>query len=366
MKRFTLMMIVLCFLMSIPLKMMADKVTVHFIDKNGWTEYDAYVYDNSKKQPISTDHKWPGFHRDYTIETVNNQKVVTWTIDLLDCTLANARIIFNKRASGKYNQYPESGGFKVANNQYYNNNGMTDAPSEGGGGSIPDEWNTVATNRLTEKTRVYTQGFYLAGNFFTFDDKDKINYDDAVFKFQQQKDNSIAEIALTPYDVYMVEIPASLTAKAQVMYVDANGERKGIFGPGDANKTIDKDTPATGENIDWTNITANESTSLFDQTKNYWNFVSRNVSKSEYSDGMYEVYIAVDKETHEPKMWMIKHQAKKRVAYFISDAPNATAMPLYDAYKVDNTQFSNGFYGTVNLAANRSYYVISNCSKLIL
>lgn len=360
MKRFTLMMIVLCFLMSIPLKMMADKVTVHFIDKNGWTEYDAYVYDNSKKQPISTDHKWPGFHRDYTIETVNNQKVVTWTIDLLDCTLANARIIFNKRASGKYNQYPESGGFKVANNQYYNNNGMTDAPSEGGGGSIPDEWNTVATNRLTEKTRVYTQGFYLAGNFFTFDDKDKINYDDAVFKFQQQKDNSIAEIALTPYDVYMVEIPASLTAKAQVMYVDANGERKGIFGPGDANKTIDKDTPATGENIDWTNITANESTSLFDQTKNYWNFVSRNVSKSEYSDGMYEVYIAVDKETHEPKMWMIKHQAKKRVAYFISDAPNATAMPLYDAYKVDNTQFSNGFYGTVNLAANRSYYVISN------
>lgn len=360
MKRFTLMMIVLCFLMSIPLKMMADKVTVHFIDKNGWTEYDAYVYDNSKKQPISTDHKWPGFHRDYTIETVNNQKVVTWTIDLLDCTLANARIIFNKRASGKYNQYPESGGFKVANNQYYNNNGMTDAPSEGGGGSIPDEWNTVATNRLTEKTRVYTQGFYLAGNFFTFDDKDKINYDDAVFKFQQQKDNSIAEIALTPYDVYMVEIPASLTAKAQVMYVDANGERKGIFGPGVANKTIDKGTPATGGYTDWANITANESTSLFDQTKNYWNFVSRNVSKSEYSDGMYEVYIAVDKETHEPKMWMIKHQAKKRVAYFISDAPNATAMPLYDAYKVDNTQFSNGFYGTVNLAANRSYYVISN------
>lgn len=340
--------------------MMAEKVTVHFIDKNGWTEYDAYVYDNSVKKPISTDHAWPGNHRDYTIETVNNQKVVTWTIDLLDCTLANARIVFNNGSSGKYNQYPESGGFKVANNQYYNNNGMTDAPSEGSGGSTPDEWNTVATNRLTEKTRVYTQGFYLAGNFFTFDDKDKINYDDAVFKFQQQKDNSIAEIALTPYDVYMVEIPASLTAKAQVMYVDANGERKGIFGPGVANKTIDKGTPATGGYTDWANITANESTSLFDQTKNYWNFSTRNESSSDYSDGLYEVYIAVDKETHEPKMWMIKHQAKKRVAYFISDAPNATAMPLYDAYKVDNTQFSNGFYGTVNLAANRSYYVISN------
>ena len=29
--------------------MMAESVTVHFIDKNGWTEYDAYVYDNSVK-----------------------------------------------------------------------------------------------------------------------------------------------------------------------------------------------------------------------------------------------------------------------------------------------------------------------------
>ena len=366
MKRFTLMMMVLCFLMSIPLKMMAETVTVHFIDKNGWTEYDAYVYDVSTNKEISTDHKWPSKHTDYTISTVNSNKVVTWTIDLGTCSLANARIVFNNNDKGS--QYPISGGFEVANNQYYNNDGITTDPSQGGGGTgggggTTGEWNTVTTNRLTEKPRVYTQGFYLAGNFFTFDDKDKINYDDAVFKFQQQNDqsiNAIVETAETAYDVYMVEIPASLTAKAQVMYVDANGERKGIFGPGAANKTIDKGTPATGGYTDWANITANESTSLFDQTKNYWNFSTRNESLSDYSDGLYEVYIAIDKNTHEPAKWMIKHQAKKRVAYFISDAPNATAMPLYDAYKVDNTQFSNGFYGTVNLAANRSYYVISN------
>ena len=79
-----------------------------------------------------------------------------------------------------------------------------------------------------------------------------------------------------------------------------------------------------------------------------------------YSDGLYEVYIAVDKTTHEPAKWMITHQAKKRVAYFISDAPDATAIPLYDTYKKDDLQFYNNFYGTVNLAANRSYYVISN------
>ena len=229
-----------------------------------------------------------------------------------------------------------------------------------GGGSTPVDWNTVTTNRLTdtEKPRVYTQGFYLAGNFFTFDEKDKINYDDAVFKFQQQKDQSISAVAETPYDVYMVEIPASLTAKAQVMYVDANGNKTGIFGPGAAN--INKDTPATGQSTEWADIKANVSTNLFDNTQNYWNFSTRNVSSSEYSDGLYEVYIAVDKTTHEPAKWMITHQAKKRVAYFISDAPDATAMPLYDTYKKDDEQFANKFFATVNLAANRSYYVISN------
>lgn len=159
-KRFTLMMIVLCFLMSIPLKMMAETVTVHFIDKNNWSSYDAYVFDKSTNEPIPDGHEWPGKRTDYTTGTVNSTKVVTWTIDLGTCTLANARIIFNNGGSGKYNQYPESGGFEVANNQYYNNDGKTTAPSEGGstgggteggGGSTTVDWNTVTTNRLTEK-----------------------------------------------------------------------------------------------------------------------------------------------------------------------------------------------------------------------
>lgn len=362
-KKITLMMMVLCFLMSIPLKMMAETVTVHFIDKNGWSSYDAYVFDDSNKEAISTDHKWPGNHTNFTTETINNQKVVTWTIDLGSCSLANARIVFNNGGGGQGNQYPESGGFEVANNQYYNNNGNTTAPSEGGGsgtgggGSTPVDWPTVTKNRL--EGHVYTQGFYLAGDFFTFDTKG-INYDDAVFKFQQQKD--INENAKTPYDVYMVEIPASLTAKAQVMYVDENGEKTGIFGPGAAN--IDQDTPATGQSTEWANITANESTNLLDNTQNYWNFSSRNVSVSEYSDGLYEVYIAVEKNTHEPKLWKITHIADKRVAYFISNTPDATAMPLYDTYKVEHgvtkPEFYNNFFGTVNFAADRSYYVISN------
>lgn len=91
--------------------MMAETVTVHFIDENGWTVYDAYVFDASTNKPISTDHGWPGFHWDYTTETINNQKVVTWTIDLGSCTIDNARIIFNNRKNGDPNQCPPHGGF---------------------------------------------------------------------------------------------------------------------------------------------------------------------------------------------------------------------------------------------------------------
>ena len=345
--------------------MMAEIVTIHFVDEDGWGDYAAYVYDKTKPNDGSnlvTD-AWPGQVATATdIKVVDgNKKEVTWKIDLKSCELKNALVIFNNNNGGK--QYPSSGGWEVIDGASYNKDGNMTSGSGGStggstGGNTPVDWPTVTTNRL--KNHVYTQGFYLAGNFFTFDEKDKINYDDAVFKFQQQKDNSINESARTAYDVYMVEIPASLTANAQVMYVDVNGNKTGIFGPGAANKIIDKDTPATGQSTEWANITANESTNLLDNTQNYWNFSTRNESHDEYSDGLYEVYIAVNKKTHEPKMWKITHQAKKRVAYFISDAPDATAMPLYDTYKNDDSQFANKFFATVNLAANRSYYVISN------
>lgn len=328
-KRFTLMMMVLCFLMSIPLKMMAVSVTVHFIDKNGWTGYDAYVYDINTNQPISKDYAWPGKHTDYTISTVNSNKVVTWTIDLGTCSLANARIIFNNGSGGQGNQYPGPNleGFEVANNQYYNNDGKTTDPSEGG--STPVEWNTVTTNRLTEKPRVYSQGFYLAGNFFSFSGNE-VTYDDAVFKFQQKKDQTIRAVAETAYDVYMVEIPASLTAHAQVMYVDETGTAVKVFGPTSACGISETYPTTEAKSTNWEILNGTEE---FKENNNYWDFSTRNKPSIGYSDGLYEVYIAVDKTTHEPAKWMITHQAKKRVAYFISDAPDATAMPLYDTYK---------------------------------
>ena len=224
-----------------------------------------------------------------------------------------------------------------------------------GSGSTTVDWNTVETNRLTEKKRVYTQGYYLAGNFFTFD-KGGVNYNDAVFKFQQQKDQSISAVAETEYDVYMVEIPASLTAHAQVMYVDETGKAVKVFGPTSACGISETYPTTEAKSTKWEILNGTE----FKENNNYWDFSTRNKPNIGYSDGLYEIYIAVDKHTHEPAKWMITHQALKRVAYFISDAPDATAMPLYDTYKKDDSQFYNNFYGTVNLAANRSYYVISN------
>ena len=235
--------------------------------------------------------------------------------------------------------------------------GSTGSGSEGSGGSTTVEWDTENINRLKDKPRVYTQGFYLAGNFFSFSDPNKVTYDDAVFKFQQQKNKPIGG---TDYEIYKVEIPASLTAHAQVMYVNEVGKIAYVFGPGSVVK-IDKDKPVTDTETGWASLNANESTNLLSENSNYWDLTSRNVSATDYSDGMYELYIAFDKVSNTAK-WMIKHIQKKRVAYFIGTDPSATALPLYDFGKQDNGKdmYSNQFFATVYFASDRDYYVISN------
>lgn len=210
---------------------------------------------------------------------------------------------------------------------------------------------TTKNNPLPKRT--YTQGYYLAGNFFTFSG-DKVTYDDAVFKFQQQGNDTEGNA------VYMVEIPASLTAHAQVMSVDEFGKPKNVYGPGSA-FGISYTCPTTIEAIKTGQLKlAGSDPETFNEGTNYWDIVSRNHSETEYSDGMYKVFITVDKKTGEPTMWKFKHIGNNRVAFFISDAKNATAMPLYDTYKKNDKQFSNAFFGSVNLSAGHSYYVISN------
>lgn len=144
------------------------------------------------------------------------------------------------------------------------------------------------------------------------------------------------------------------------MYVNEVGKIAYVFGPGSVEK-IDKDKPVTDTETDWAALKANESTNLLSENSNYWDLTSRNVSATDYSDGMYELYIAFDKISNTAK-WMIKHIQKKRVAYFISTDPSATALPVYDFGKQDNGKdmYSNQFFATVYFASDRDYYVISN------
>ena len=367
-------MMVLCFLMSIPLEMMAQEVTIRYIDDENWDDYAAYVYDiTGSNSPADA---WPGQAATATdIKVVDgNKKEVTWKINLKSCELKNARVIFNNNKKKNALQHPSSKGWDVIDGASYNKDGKITSSgggsgSEGSGGSTTVEWNTVTTNRLTAKPRVYSQGFYLAGNFFTFDKKDEINYDDAVFKFQQQTDQDIpiaegarTEGARTVYNVYKVEIPASLDAHAQVMYVDEFGNKKYIFGPGSA-YGVSYTNPKTDTSIGWfdaTTVSAYDPITL--ENANYWNFRSRNETYDEYSDGMYNLFIAVNPKTHTVAKWKIEHDSDRRVAYFISDAPDATAMPVYDAFDKSHSAnyFSNMFYASVNFSADRNYYVISN------
>lgn len=357
-------MMVMCFLMSIPLKMMAfDKVEV----------VSQYKVDKWSSEPN------PNFNF-----TTTDGKIYTCTLDNVPSGTQAIwfRIVKggkeygpksdaseDLRLTGSYQQtyegatkalmiVPTSGktSYTITFN-YETNQIKYDAP-ESGGGSTTVNWDTVTKNRLTGKK--YTQGFYLAGNFFSFQPKEganQITYDDAVFKFQQQKNDATIESG-KDYEVYKVEIPASLTAHAQVMYVDEFGKTKNIFGPG--KYSISRTCPETDKSKGWLEAKPYVCDSITNkEIDNCWNFVSRNETEDEYSDGMYNLYIAVD-PNHTVAKWKIEHDSDKRVAYFISDAPDATAMPIYDAYDKGVKYFSNRFYGSVNFAENRSYYVISN------
>lgn len=378
-KRFTLMMMVLCFLMSIPLKMMAyDKVTAvsHYLQPNDWSENSNFNFATTDGKiytctlanvPSGTQAIWfrivKGGKEYGPKSDASEDLVLTGSYQQIYEGKAKALKIVPTSGKTSYTITYDSENNKIKYDAP--EGGGTTGGGPGGGSTDPTEkWDTETVNRL--KGRAYSQGFYLAGNFFSFQPKEKegvnqgdlITYDDAVFKFQQQKNDATIESG-KDYEVYMIEIPASLTAHAQVMYVDEFGKIKNIFGPGSA-FGISKTCPETDGSKGWLYTKANDCDPITQENTNYWLFASRNETENEYSDGMYNLYIAVDATTHEVKKWKIVHDSDKRVTYFISDAPDATAMPIYDAYDKGVKYFSNRFYGSVNFAEDRSYYVISN------
>ena len=141
------------------------------------------------------------------------------------------------------------------------------------------------------------------------------------------------------------------------LYLNFEHPTQKVYGPGHF-CSITSNYPGTDKATGSENLTG--STTFDEGNNNYWDIQTRNQSATQYSDGMYEVFITVDKTTGEPAKWQFKHIGNKRVAFFISDAKDATAMPVYDRYKKDAKQFSDKFFASVNLSAEHSYYVISN------
>lgn len=236
-----------------------------------------------------------------------------------------------------------------------------DGKKKGSGTVTPP---TPLTNPIAN--RKYSEGYYLVGNFFNFDDATTINYDDAVFKFKQQKDDAEDNA------VYMLEIPATLTARAQVMSVDAKGTPTAVYGPGEVlainNSSlpvgIDNQTATTGIKDLKSNIKIEDGT-------NYWDMTSRRTKRDGVGqDGSYKYYITVDKTTGKPIKWEIKYTDLKRVAYFLSTDKSASALTL-GSIRVKNTfesendkpqaNFNAGkYFGSLYMDNDDEYYGVSN------
>lgn len=222
---------------------------------------------------------------------------------------------------------------------------------------------TPLTNPIAN--RKYSEGYYLVGNFFNFDGE-KINYQDAVFKFKQQKDDEEGNA------VYMLEIPATLTARAQVMSVDAKGTPTAVYGPGEVLAINNSTLPVgTDDQTATTGIKDLKSNIKIEDGTNYWDMTTRRTKRDGVGqDGSYKYYITVDKTTGKPIKWEIKYTDLKRVAYLLSTNPLGSALTV-GSTRVKNTfegqsgiiqaNFSSGkYFGSLYMDKDDEYYGVSN------
>ena len=222
---------------------------------------------------------------------------------------------------------------------------------------------TPLTNPIAN--RKYSEGYYLVGNFFNFDGE-TINYKDAVFKFKQQNDDAEGNA------VYMLEIPATLTARAQVMSVDATGTPVAVYGPGEVFAINNSTLPVGTDNqTATTGIKDLESSIKIEDGTNYWDMETRRTkSDGVGQDGSYKYYITVDKTTGKPSKWEIKYTDLKRVAFLLSTNPLSSALTVGSTRakntfegESDKTQanFNSGkYFGSLYMDKDDEYYGVSN------
>ena len=245
----------------------------------------------------------------------------------------------------------------------YETNQIKYEVSESGGTGGGGTGGTTGTNPLSG--RKYSEGYYLVGNFFNFDGG-TINYGDAVFKFKQQKDDEKGNA------VYMLEIPATLTARAQVMSVDATGTPVAVYGPGSVLPINNSTLPVGTDNqTATTGIKDLESNTKIEDGTNYWDMTTRRTdSKGVGQDGSYKYYITVDKTTGKPSKWEIKYTDLKRVAYLLSTNPLSSALTV-GSTRAKNTfegesdkpqaNFNSGkYFGSLYMDKDDEYYGVSN------
>lgn len=203
-------------------------------------------------------------------------------------------------------------------------------------------------------------GYYLVGNFFSpynkggeynpGGDGSSISYTKHLyFKFEKQKDGS-----------YTYNIPACLTAHAQILAIKEDGTKK-VYGPGavyclHGAKNEAGAWPVTNGTVGTIGETPTEGCSnllgsaTISEGTNYWNLVSRNDGITD-DDGMYTFVFTLD-ESGNPSDWQVRHNARTRVAYLLNDMEGATAQPLYNTREnntggySDNTEASLYFDGT--------------------
>lgn len=178
--------------------------------------------------------------------------------------------------------------------------------------------------------------YYLVGNFFDDDAVDRINYNRRYFKFNIQKDGR-----------YMVELPAAVTAMAQIIGVTDAVTK---FGPSTATYDLSATHPTTDQSATGTFAAAN--------TTNYWNLTTRNDNTAAGDDdGLYEVWFTAGADGT-PTEWEFKHVSKRRVAYFLSNATGATVNPVYNERQSSTQSYDNKTHAMVYIDPNQSYYTI--------
>lgn len=236
-----------------------------------------------------------------------------------------------------------------------------DGKKKGSGTVTPP---TPLTNPIAN--RKYSEGYYLVGNFFNFDGAD-INYKDAVFKFEQQKND------VNGNHVYMTKIPATLTARAQVMSVDATGTPTAVYGPGEVLAINNSTLPVGSDNQTATTGIKNlkSSIKIEDNGTNYWNMTTRRTTSDGVGlDGSYAYYITVDKATGKPSKWEIKYTDLTRVAFLLSTNASGSALTVEDTRQKNTFEgpndenlanFNSGKYlGSLYMDKDHEYYGVSN------